>query len=115
MPSTIIGNPLASGPQIIVSGNPWSGLQVMPQGGIQLKLGSGAAGNVYIGLSGGTTLNSGGLFLSGASGLLDGMPVGPGESYFIPRYAFKTSGTYTVYARHDAAASGIARLYYEIL
>ena len=113
MPSTILGNPVLSGAQIIVSGNPWSGQVRLPQGGIQLRLAPDASGNAYIGFSGAMTLNSGGMFLSGG-GLLDGMPLGRGDNYFIPRIAFQTSGTYNVYARHDAACSGQARLYYEI-
>lgn len=112
MPSVLIGNPLASGPQIIVSGNPWSG-RVVPQGGIQFRLAREASGNVYLGWSGNITLNSGGMFLSGG-GLADGMQIGPGDAYFVPRIAFETSGALNVYARHDAAVSGQGRLYYDV-
>ncbi len=111
MPSILIGNPLASGAQIIVSGNPWSGT-IVPITGLQLRLDKAASGNVYIGLSGGTTMTSGGMFLSGG-GLLDGFLLGPGDAYFIPKGRFQFSGTYNVYARHDVACSGQARLYYE--
>lgn len=113
MPSVLIGNPLASGPQILISGCFWSGRQAVPQGGIQLRLSPDASGNVYVGLSGGTTMMSGGMFLSGG-GRLDGMIMAPGDPYFIPRAAFGVSGTINVYVRHDAAASGQGRMFYEI-
>lgn len=111
MPSVLIGNPLLSGPQVVVSGNPWSG-RVNPVGGIQFRLAKNASGNVYIGLSGNVTLNSGGMFMSGG-GLADGMLVGPGDAYWVPKLGMATSGTYSVYARHDAAVSGQGRLYWE--
>lgn len=111
MASTIIGNPLASGPQQIVSGNPWSG-QPGPVGGVQLYLDPTASGKVYVGLSGTMTLTSGGMFLSGG-GLNDGVPMAPGNSYFIPKMAFPVSGSYNIYVRHDATCSGQARLWYE--
>lgn len=113
MPSTLLGNPLASGAQIIVSGNPWSGQNPRPQGGIQLRLSPTASGNAYVGLSGGMTVTSGGMFLSGG-GLLDGMVMAAGDSYWIPRIGTGQSGSYNVYAQVDAAASGQARLHYEI-
>lgn len=112
MPSTVVGNHPASGPMILVSGNPWSG-QNVPVGGIQLYLHPNASGMVYVGLSGAMTLNSGSVFLSGG-GLNDAMAIAPGGAYFIPRVAFKTSGTVNVYVHNDAAASGQARLFYEI-
>lgn len=112
MPSTILGNPLASGPQQIVSGNPYSG-QIVPRGGIQLRLDKNASGNCYIGLSGGTTFTSGGMFLSGGGGS-DGMQIGPGDAYWIPRIGDGISGNFSVYAWCDATCSGQARLYYEI-
>ena len=115
MPSVLIGNPLASGAQQIVSGNPWSGAgPSFPLGGIQLLLSPDASGNVYIGLSGGINVTSGGMFLSGSLGYMDALPLQPGGAYFIPKTAFRTSGEYNVYARHDAACSGQARLYWEI-
>ena len=114
MPSTLIGNPLASGAQPVVSGWFWSGQAAQyPVGGIQFKLARNASGNVYLGLSGAMTLNSGGMFLSGG-GLVDGMELGGGDSYFIPRVAFPSSGILNVFARHDAAVSGQARLFWEI-
>lgn len=114
MPSLVLGQPLASGPQIIVSGNPWSGLAPTPVGGIQFRWIS-SGGNAYIGLSGGMTINSGQMFLSGGpnSGLLDGFPLAPGDGYFIPKLAFPLSGTYNVYAMCDQVASGVGRLYFE--
>ena len=112
MPSTLIGQPVASGPQQVVSGNPWSG-QIEPQGGIQFKWDKNASGFIYLGLSGNLTLNSGGFFMSGG-GLADGVQLAPGDAYFIPKIGFRTSGTFSVYARHDAAVSGQARLFYEV-
>src|SRR5688572_465859 len=104
MPSLIVGNPVASGPQQLVIGNPYSG-QIRPVGSIYLKLAREASGSVYIGLSGGTTLTSGGMFLSGGanSGGLDGVQMGPGDSYTIPRIGTGASGTFTLYIRHDVA------------
>ena len=114
MPSVIVGIPDASGLQQLISGNPWSGALV-PTGGVQLRLSRNASGSIYVGLSGTVRLNSGGVFLFGGSGLLDGMEVGPGDAYFIPKMAFPgyRSGNYDVYFWHDAAASGRARLYFE--
>ncbi len=112
MPSIIVGNHPASGAMILVSGNPWSG-QNVPVGGVQLYLDPNASGRIYVGLSGGMTLNSGGQVLSGG-GLNDGMAIAPGGAYFIPRIAFRSSGTINIYVHNDAAASGQARLYYEI-
>ena len=113
MPSFVVGNPLASGPQIIVSGNPWSGFFAKPIGGIQLRADRNNSGVLWVGLSGDLTVTSGGMFLSGG-GFSDGMPMYPGDPYFIPRIADGLSGNYSVYVRHDAACSGQGRLYYEI-
>lgn len=116
MPSLIVGNPLASGAQQIIIGNPWSGALPTPVGGIQFALDRSASGSVYIGFSGGLTLNSGQMFLSGGanSGMLDGMQIAPGGGYFVPRSLVPSvSGTYNLFARHDAACSGQARLYWE--
>ena len=110
MPSVLIGNPLASGAQQIVSGNPWSG-DYRPIGGVQLVLDRSASGAIYVGTSGNITLNSGGMFLTGG-GLNDGVQLAPGGSYFIPKLAF-VSGEYNLFIRHDAACSGQARLFYE--
>lgn len=113
MPSTLLGNPVLSGAQIILSGDPWTGQKAMPQGGIQLRLDKNSSGNVYIGYSGGITVTSGGMFLSGG-GLLDGMPLYPGDAMWVPRIATGVSGTFAVYARHDVACSGQGRLYFEV-
>ena len=113
MPSTLIGNPPASGGQILVSGFPWSG-NIRPQGGVMLRLDKSSSGAIYIGLSGAMTITSGGLFLSGASGLLDGMPMYPGDAMWIPRIGTGNSGSLAIYALAEAACSGQARLYYEV-
>lgn len=111
MPSIILGNPLASGPVQIVSGNPWSG-SFRPVTGIQLVLDRSASGSIYVGLSGNVTMTSGGFYLSGTLGLNDGLQIQPGGAYFIPKGAL-ISGQYNVFVWHDAACSGQARLYYE--
>lgn len=113
MPSMQIG--LVSGGQIIISGNPWSG-HISPQGLITFRWQRAASGNVYVGFSGGLTVNSGGFATSGGfahSGLLDGMEIGPGDVYSTPRIATGLSGNFSVYATPDAGASG-NRMYYEV-
>lgn len=122
MPSTLLGNPPLSGPQIIVGPNVFSGLRSLPVGGLQLFLDKTASGNAYIYLSGapvtsgGATITSGGFLLSGG-GLMDGMVLPPGGSYFVPREAIpnagNVSGIINVYALCDAACSGQARLWWE--
>jgi hypothetical protein len=112
MPSVIVGNPALSGAQIVVSGFPWSG-QIRPVGGVQLRWSSTASGNCFIGLSGGTTVTSGGMFLSGG-GLLDGMLLTPGDGYWVPRIGTGLSGNLTIYAQCEPAASGQGRLFYEV-
>ena len=114
MPSVQIG--LVSGGQIVLSGDPWSGTAGYPQGLVVLRWERAASGNVYIALSGNMTVNSGGFSTSGGfahSGLLDGMQLGPGDVYTIPKLALKTSGTCTIYATPDAAASG-NRIFFEV-
>ena len=116
MPSVLLGLPFTSGdssPQPLISGFPWSGNANYPYGSIRLRLSSTASGNVYVGLSGAMTLNSGGPFLSGG-GLVDGMEMAPGDVYDIPRLGTGASGEISVFVRHDAAVSGQGRMYYEI-
>ncbi len=124
MPSAIIGN--ASGGDWVVSGVPWirGGHPLSPWGslppanqlgaGIQLRWSPNSSGNLYVGLSGGLTVNSGGFLGSGYSGLLDGVLLGPGDAYFIPRVAASASGLISVFATCDVAASGLGRLYWEV-
>jgi hypothetical protein len=111
MPSVILGQPFLSGAQQIVLGSFWSGRQG-PSTGVQLILDQRASGRAYIGLSGGMTCQSGGMFLSGG-GILDGVCISPGVAYFIPKSAFQWSGTPSVYAWVDLAGSGQARLFWE--
>lgn len=116
VPSIVVGNPVASGPQQVILGNPWSGVNPVPIGGFQFALAREASGSVYIGYSGGMTQNSGCMFLSGGanSGMLDGMPINPGGGYFVPRTLVPyQSGAYNIYVRHDAACSGQGRLYFD--
>lgn len=109
----------------IISGNPYSG-SWEPVGGIQFYADKANSGNIYIGFSGGgpplsgnfLTRNSGGLPLSGAA-MLDGFPIPPGGGYFVPKLAFTnkglTSGVYNMWGLTDAACSGTARLFWEML
>lgn len=112
MPSTLLS--AASGaPFPLVSGNLWSGTGAFhPLGGIQLRLAPNASGNAYVSLSGGSTVNSGG-FLRSGGGLLDGMIMKPGDSYFVPKLGIHPSGFIGIYGTCDPEASGQARLYWE--
>lgn len=115
MAGILVGQPLASGAQQVIVGNPFSG-SIHPVTGITLKLSKDASGCVYVGtdLSGNVTINSGGFFLSGsAAGINDGVEMQPGQVYVVPRGAFPVSGTWNLFVRHEAACSGQARLYYE--
>ncbi len=127
MPSVVIGQPAASGAQLIISGNPWSG-HLVPYSYLQLRWVS-SGGNVYVAfsgfgppLSGGfMTINSGAMILSGgaASGMLDGLLISPGDCYSIPAAAITnkgaTSGAFNLVANCDVQASGVGRLYFEML
>lgn len=109
MPSFLLT--AASGaPFPLVSGNFRSGMNFpFPVGEVRLKLARTASGNAYISLSGGTTVTSGGFFLSGNNS--DAMVLEPGERYSIPRVAFQGSGSFNIFATCDPACSGQARLY----
>ena len=116
MPSVLVG--LVSGGQRILSGfgGLWSGKALQPVGGVQLRWDRNASGNIYIALSGPMTVNSGGYSVSGGSahsGLLDGMQIGPGGTYFVPRLGTGLSGFLDVFGAPEAAASG-NRLYFEV-
>lgn len=103
-----------SGGTNILSGNYWSGT-FAPVGGIQLVAWPANSGNVYVGLSGGVTITSGVFQKSGGPSRLDGVPLAPGATYFIPKLAFSNvSGTPQVFAQPDAACSGQARLFWEV-
>ncbi len=93
MPSLLMSN--QSGGQPLWSGNPYSG-HIIPVGGIQLVLDNMASGNAYVALSGKMTVNSGGFSaasFSDGSGMMDGIPIFPGGTYYIPRLGCGTSGT----------------------
>lgn len=118
MPSAQITN--QSGGMLLVSGNFFSGV-FRPQGGCQIRADRANSGNIYVALSGGVTVGSGSYPLSGGiySGALDGMELGPGDAYWIPAIAWSnkagpTSGTPSIYVATDAAASGFARVWFEI-
>ena len=99
-----------SGGQRLISGNPWSGRQ--PPTLIEIRAAGTNSGSVYVGLSGGFTINSGRFGLSGAS-LMDGTPIAPGGLYTVPRSILHGSGTYNIFVNPDANCSGQARLYFE--
>ena len=114
MPSLLPG--FVSGGAPLVSGNPFSG-DIVPTGGVQLRLATTASGSVYVGVllglnSGGITFLSGGALSSG--GMRDGMEMSPGDSYFIPN--LKCSGQVSKIAIGvPAAISGFARVFWEYL
>lgn len=131
MPSLVLGYVAGSGYSPLISGNPWSG-HLEPVGGIQLVMDRANSGSVYISLSGGNafsgqmstlvgsggpTINSGGMPLSGG-GLMDGLQLGPGAAYFVPALGIankgSVSGTYSLCCGCDTAVSGLGRIYYEI-
>lgn len=119
MPSVFIGN--RSGGQPLFSGNLLSGRTSFegkfPQAGVQLRWDRNASGYAYVGLSGGVTVNSGGVLQSGTTwvGGMDGMQMGPGDSYWIPRTGLGIqSGDFNVFVLCDAGASGQGRMYFEI-
>lgn len=115
MPSRILSR--ASGaPFPLISGNFWSGQGgTHPVGSIVFRWASDASGNAYIALSGGATITSGGFFLSGTLGNADAMMIPPGGTYTLPKLAINLSGVLNVYASCDAAASGVGRLWWEVL
>lgn len=93
MPSTLPG--FLSGGAALCSGDVFSGQLSTVIGGIQVKVATGVSGLVYLGatvgpFSGGITQNSGGAFTSG--GLSDGIELANGDSFFVPRSMFQTSG-----------------------
>lgn len=110
MPSFLFGG--RSGGDLLISGFPWSG-RLVPQGGIQIELDSRASGSIYVSLSGGCTIRSGGFFQSGG-GMRDGMELTAGKSYWIPRIGTGLSGQISVYVAGDDACSGQARIFYEV-
>ena len=117
MPSVNITN--QSGGMLIISGSFLSGYN-LPMGGIQFRADKNNSGNIFVGLSGGVTVTSGGYPLSGGiySGALDGMQLSPGDSYFVPRLSINNrgaeSGTMNVYAACDAVSSGFSRIFFEV-
>ncbi len=119
MPSVVVG--FASGGTLILSGNPWSGIGKagVLTGGVQLRMERfpvSASGSIFIALSGGMNINSGQYTASGgpySGGMLDGMQLTPGDTYFVPKLAFGQSGVFcNLYAMPDNLGSG-ARLYFE--
>jgi hypothetical protein len=117
MPSQRLG--FLSGGTNILSGNYFSGQgSIHPVGGIQLRAASTNSGLIYVGLSGGVTTGSGvfqqsGSFLSGL-GKMDGIPLGPGDPYLIPKVAFAVSGSPGIFIQPDVNCSGQAVVFFEI-
>ncbi len=137
MPSMVLGYVPGSGFTPLFSGLPWSG-RLEPIGGIQVVADRNNSGNIYISLSGGNsfsgqistlpasggpTITSGGMPLSGGItsgwGLMDGIQVGPGGGYFLPRIAIPNLGAFSgimnVCVGCDPACSGQARVYAELM
>lgn len=121
MPSTLLGLPLASGTQLVVSGTLWSGQPpfdvrgFINNQGVSLTWICSASGAVaYTSRTSGFTMTSGGFFLSG-QGANDGRPMQPGQSTFYPRPTGLGNQNFSLFANCDAAASGIGRLYWETI
>lgn len=113
MPSFIVGQPDASGAMRLYSGyaNLFSGTPG-PVTGIQLRLAANASGSVYVGFSGNVQTTSGAIYSTNAlSGQLDGIEMAAGDSLFVPKGKL-ISGELNIFLRHDAAASGQARLFW---
>lgn len=112
MPSLILG--FLSGGTNILSGNYYSGQGTFhPVGGVQLQAGKNQSGSIYVSLSGGVTIGSGGFMQSGFTGNMDGIEISPGNGYFLPKLGFTVSGNPCIFAQPDAACSGVARLSWE--
>lgn len=106
MPSTIIGGQ-SGGVPLWTSGALWSGPGQGVVGSLVLKVTSGP---VYIGFSGGLTINSGGGSASG--GYMDGFEVTQAEGRVtIPRMLLASGGQ--LWATVPAAASGIPRVHWQ--
>lgn len=105
MPSNLLG--FVSGGSFLVSGNPWSGTQSLPQG-LRLYNSSLSSGFAYVAFSGGLTMGSGGMESSG--GLMDGMPIPPNGSYNIP---IPAGGVGSIVVNVAAAVSGQVRLFWD--
>ncbi len=95
-----------SGGQVINLTTNWSGTG-SPKNYVELTRTLSGSLPVYVGLSGGTTLNSG--------GLLDGTPFEPGQRIEIPRAGLNAnlSGEQRIFLQSVAAQSG-ERVYYEV-
>lgn len=122
MPSLLIDNSQSGGCPL-VSGNPFSGRQYAPQSMLLIKASRYNSGCIYVGFSGGVTFNSGGFPLSGG-GMMDGMEIGPGGAYSVPRLVFdkgSSSGSYSVsggfgiYLCCEPGCSGQARAFWEFV
>jgi hypothetical protein len=112
MPSYLVSN--LSGGDLLYSGDLYSGYGA-PYGGVIVTADKKNSGNIYVSLSGGMTIQSGGVWLSGRAGVMDGIAIPPGTSYWIPKTGIvKTSGTLNIYVASDAACSGQAVAYYEL-
>lgn len=117
MPAQRLG--FLSGGTNLLSGNYFSGQGAYrPVGGVQLRAALTNSGLVYVSLSGGVTIGSGtfqqsGSLLSGL-GRMDGVPLSPGDPYFIPKTGFNISGSPGVFVQPDANCSGNALITWEV-
>lgn len=110
MPSVLIDNAFSGGSPLF-SGNPFSGRSTLINAETWIKADNANSGRVFVGLSGGFTVNSGSFPLSGG-GLSDGWPLSPGQEIKIPPLR-AVSGANRIFLKCEAAASGgFGRVHY---
>lgn len=133
MPSYKFGYIPGSGFVPLISGNPWSGVRLPPQGYVYIVADVSNSGSLYISLSGGNplsgvtstlvgsggpTVQSGDFFQSGGA-MMDGVQLRPGQTYTVPRGAVlntgPNSGAYSLCAACELAGSGRDRVYFEFI
>lgn len=108
MPSTVM-IPVSGGMGLVYSGQAYlySGGPFQIQGGVNLRYDVSGPGVVYVNttnLSGLVVTNSG-TAISGVVSFIDGVPMGRGDGYFIPRMKL-VSGLESIRIGVPAAASG---------
>lgn len=116
MPGLLLEGHISGGVNIL-SGNFFSGVGSKPYSQVFLKAWPANSGTVYVGLSGGVTVLSGGFHLSGgvggANGIRNGMPLARSETYIVPKLGFTLSGSPAIFVQPDAACSGQAWIFFE--
>lgn len=105
MPSTVVGGQ-SGGVSLWTSGALWSGPGLGVVGGVMIKV---ASGPVYVGFSGGLTINSG--IVNGLSGPMDGFEVTAADGpVVIPKLLIQSGNR--LWATCPTAASGVPRVYW---